>query len=243
MKINIGICDDQEFAITFLENLLRKNILLNKYEYKIYKYTSAKYMFADLKNNNINFHMIFLDIELGNDSFGTDVGTQLKEINPDILLIYVSGYECFYSQLVKAEPFDFLEKTVDEINFNKTLERAINRLLHLNHDYTYMYKFNGITFIIDLQNVIYFESRHRVILIHKSNGDIAKFYAKLDEVEKEIESIYPYFARATKSYYVNIKYATRISNFEIKIGDLELKISSKYKLDFHTKMMNLLVND
>lgn len=243
MKINIAICDDQEIAITFLENLLRKNILLNKYEYKIYKYTSAKSMLIDVKNNNINFHMVFLDIELGNDSFGTDIGTQLKEINPDVLLIYVSGYECFYTQLVKAEPFDFLEKPVDEINFNKTLERAISRLLHLNHDYTYVYKFNGISFVINLQDVIYFESKHRVILIHKSNGDISTFYAKLDEVEKEVESIYPFFARATKSYYVNIKFVNRISNFEIKIGDLELKISPKYKLKFYSKMMNFLVNN
>lgn len=234
-EIQIVICDDQKYSVKSIEILLKKCEFLKDYQYQIYTFTSSISMFEFAKKTNIKFDIAFLDIELGKSTLGTDVGTQLKTINPDTLLIYVSGYDCYYKDLVKAEPFYFIDKPVDSEKLKQPMENAINRLLHLNQDYSYRFKFNGITFKTDLKDVICFESQHRIIQIHHAKGDNAQFYNKLDNVEAEIEKICPYFVRVNKSFYVNTNYISNISTTHICVDGIALKISPKYKKSISKK--------
>ena len=152
----------------------------------------------------------------------------------------MSGYSCYYKELVVAEPFSFIEKPInfEEVKYN--LQNANQRLYYLKNKFYFTYKSNGTLYKIDLRKVVYFESKHRIINIYIHTGKIISFYEKLDSVEKEVEEIYPYFLRVNKSYYLNYHYVEEFSNSFITIKGINIKISPKYKKEYMDKMHILL---
>lgn len=239
MKINIAVCDDNEAFVHQLIEMLRKCIVSGVSSYRIYPYSSGEILKQRIKRG-LDFDIIFLDIDLNEYALGTSLGSELKQSNPDILLIYISAYSCYYEELAKAEPFSFLAKPIDMDELKDIIGRAIKRLYYIKKEFIFKYKTNGIVNKVDLKNVIYFESRHRIINIYTCDGNCAQYYDKLDNVERSVEEIYPYFLRPSKSYYVNYNYVERFSDAHVHINNLDIKISLKYKQRFQDKMHFLL---
>lgn len=75
-----------------------------------------------------------------------------------------------------------IKRTYYEVNFNKT--RKLINPAEINYAY----------------------SETRLCWLIMQNGEKYKFYKKLDEVEKELENIFPAFVRVAKSYLVNCNY-------------------------------------
>lgn len=82
---------------------------------------------------------------------------------------------------------------------------------------------------VPLKNVVYFESRNRVVYIVLSSGHSEYFYGKLNGVEKELADSRRYFLRIHQSFLVNYDYIKKMNFFNVTvyIGDreMELKIS------------------
>lgn len=235
MEINIAICDDMEEFNKVLYQNLRKIEKDTNNKFDIQSYTSG---FILLKKVNEGYipDIIFLDIDLNERLLGTDFGVRIKEINPYILLIYVSNYDYYDKKIVKSEPFDFLNKPIKASDFNMVMSKAIDRISFLKCEYLYSYKAYGIIHQVNLKNVICFESQHRVINIHFKNNEINQFYGKLDDIEEEIKNIHDYFLRVNKSYLINYAYVKSISkNSIITSENIVVKISSNYKDGFLKK--------
>lgn len=234
MNIHLAICDDEDF---FIEDLLDKlkecAAVLKNVTVEIDTFIHGETLLDKMKTNK--YDIVLLDIKL-NNLLGTEVGIELKKYNPNLLLIYMSSYDCYYTKLVKAEPFDFLHKPFIVSDLKKTLEKAIERLNYFSNDYFYTYKSNGVNHTIDLKNVVYFESQHRLINAHCKESDTFQFYEKLNKVEKEISDYYPYFIRVNQSFYVNFNYITSCAASTVTLNnEYTIKISPKYKQSFEEK--------
>lgn len=238
LKINIAICDDDKIYIKFIIEEIEKYTNNINHQFGIFTFTSGKVLKSKIDNGFV-LDILLLDINLKEDILGTSLGKELKKRNPDILLIYVSCSRDYYIDLAKAEPFDFLIKPIKYNELEHTLNKAINRLYYIKQNFLFSYKSNGITNNVDLKNVLYFESQHRVINIYTLDGNIHRFYYKLDTLEKEVEEQYPYFLRVNKSYYVNFKHMDTIKNSCVLINNLTISLSSKYKKNFFDKLYSL----
>ena len=56
-------------------------------------------------------------------------------------------------------------------------------------------------------------SSERKVTVYTDNEETDTFYAKLDDLEKQFE--YHNFLRVQQSYLVNLKYALKLSNYNI----------------------------
>ena len=238
MNIRIAICDDDTY---FVENLYEK---LNNYTWgnniniSIHKFVSGNELIKHIKEG-LSLDVLFLDIDLKNDDvIGTEFGVQLKKLNPQLLIVYTTFFDKYLLDIAKSEPFDFLPKS--SIDNTKELsiiaDKVVRRLHYLKEKYIFHFKSNGNTFAIDLKNIMYFESKHRVIIIHTSNGNTYQFYDKLDNVEKFIEERYPFFVRINKSYYVNFNYVIYYNLSHVEIDGIILNISPQYKTNLMEKL-------
>ncbi|MBQ4523318.1 MAG: response regulator transcription factor [Lachnospiraceae bacterium] len=238
MNIRIAICDDDTY---FIENLCEK---LNNYTWgnniniSIHKFVSGNELIKHIKEG-LSLDVLFLDIDLKNDDvIGTEFGVQLKKLNPQLLIVYTTFFDKYLLDIAKSEPFDFLPKS--SIDSTKELsiiiDKVVRRLHYLKEKYIFHFKSNGNTFAIDLKNIMYFESKHRVIIIHTSNGNTYQFYDKLDNVEKFIEERYPFFVRINKSYYVNFNYVIYYNLSHVEIDGMILNISPQYKTNLMEKL-------
>lgn len=239
MEINIAICDDCVAFIHEIEYIIMQYQNNYKKTIKIHSFVSGESLISSIKANYIP-DIVFLDIDLNENKLGTNIGKEIKKINPNILLIYISGYTCYYKELVVSEPFSFIEKPLDPESVVYVLQTAIDRLYYLKEKFLFTYKSNRVFNKIDLKDVIYFESQHRIINTYMKTDEIISFYEKLDNIENQVEDIYPYFLRINKSYYVNYYYIDKHSSSFITIKNINIKIGSKYKKKYQEKMHILL---
>lgn len=125
------------------------------------------------------------------------------------------------------EPFRFLSKPLDKEKFRRYFNEACQRIEET--DIFYQFKFNKEIRKVPLKDVVYFESRNRVIHIFFHDGNTTYFYGKLNNVEKELEDSRRYFLRIHQSFLVNYDYITKMNFFNITIRmngkEIELKIS------------------
>lgn len=237
MKIKIAVCDDEEM---FIDDMCH---YIHIFNWRLYSCDISTYTSGDQIINNMQhmfFDVVFMDIELGNDTLGTDIGTCLKQQNPSVLLIYVSSYDSYYKKMVQAEPFGFIDKPITQEKMFDILEKIVKRLQYIKKNYIFTYKSNGMLYKVNLRNVLYFESKHRKINIYHNKGQQA-FYDKLDNVEKNVEEIYKEFLRVNKSYYVNYRFIKEISKKSIQLNDGQIiNIGDKYKDNFFSKVKSLM---
>lgn len=239
MKIAIIICDDNALFVQELEKLIKECMEGIFSPYELIPFMSGGSL-LDAMRGGLSPDIIFLDIDLKEDALGTDLGVEIKKMNYNILLIYVSAYSCYYEKIIQAEPFGFIDKPIEKDELKYVLTRAIERLLAINQDCIFQYKLSGMVGRVNLRDVRYFESDHRIIKIHDISGNEHQFYGRLDDVEKEIEEMYKLFLRPCKSFYVNYNHVDKISNTYVFMDGMKLKISKMYKKRLDEKMFLML---
>ncbi len=234
MEIKIVVCDDEPYFVKHVHNIIMQltqniNIII-----KTYSYIHGKDLLIDIKNGFVP-DIVFLDINL-KDSMGTNIGSVIKSFNPETLLIYMSSYDCYDKQIIKSEPFYFLEKPIKISEFSKTFSNAIRRACYIKHEISFTYKLNGILYQVNTKNILYFESKHRIIYIHLKDGKTQRFYGKLDIVETDINKLCDYFVRANKSFLINSLYITKLSLSYLSIEENNINISPKYREKLYDKI-------
>lgn len=158
---------------------------------------------------------------------GISAARLIRETDRSVLFIYISGYDSYLKELFEVEPFRFLSKPLEKELFCRYYKEACQRIRET--EVFYQFTFNKEIRKVPLNNVVYFESRNRVVYIVLSSGHSEYFYGKLNGVEKELADSRCYFLRIHQSFLVNYDYIKKMNylNVTVYIGDreLELKIS------------------
>ena len=225
--MKIAICDDFEIACLSLKKyLLEYDNMLDIYLFQ----SGDDILKAELIES---FDVVIMDIQLVPDSpidnnditTGIDIAYRLKQMDRNIILIYYSGL--YSHRMVKTEPFDFLEKPISQKSVNNLMDRIVKWKNHQVQS-QFTFTFNCLKTRVDLKEILYFYSSHRLVYIHTKIDDL-KFYDKLDNVQKTVEQLGGTFARISKSYYVNMLHIEKSSKTKVQINGEELPISHRYR--------------
>lgn len=226
MKVRIA-CDNSLKDKVF--SLQGNNIFL------IDSYSSYEDL-LDKINSMKKYDIIFINNDLAGN--GIKIGQIIKNLNPDTILIYVSNHKDF--NIIQAEPFAYIQQPINISDLDNKLTNALRRIHYYRTKYCYYVNKNGTKNQIDLNRVMYFESKHRIVVVHSDNNAIS-FYHKLDTVETEIFQIYPFFIRISKSFLVNMRYVFKIMADDIILRDNTiLHISPQYKSSIQDFLYNNL---
>lgn len=98
----------------------------------------------------------------------------------------------------------------------------------------FTYRFSGKEHTIDLNDIVYFESRHRVIRAYNDRGEFVRFYCTLDDIQKKVDDMV-FFLRVNKSYLVHYEYCT-IEDGVVSFLDKDIQISRTYKKEFKKRL-------
>lgn len=206
--MNIAICDDNIVQVRKIENLLENYFSEKKLPYELFSYTDSKVLLKDSEKNK--FDIAFLDVEM-NPINGIETGEYLRKNLPNIILIYVSGYIDYSVQGYKVQAFRYILKRDLDVLFKEDMDAALLQYGRINDCFTY--KKDGETIIVPYRDIVYLMSCERKVTVYTDNGETDTFYAKLDGLEKQFE--YHNFLRVQQSYLVNLKYALKLSNYNI----------------------------
>lgn len=224
--LRIAICDDDKRFTGELEEMVRWEAAETGTAVDTETYSDGDTLVADIAKG-YRYDLIFLDIEMERVN-GINAARQIRRMDRSALLIYASGYEQYLKELFEVEPFRFLSKPVDGEKFRKYFRDACARIGET--EAYYRFSFNKKIGKVAVRDIVYFESRNRVVHIFMADGSVERFYGQLNAVEKELSEGRQEFLRIHQSYLVNYSYIGRMSFSEVVVvmGDGQekpLKIS------------------
>lgn len=208
--VRIAVCDDDLRFTAGLEEMVRRDAADAGIGVETEAYSDGGTLAADIEKG-YRYDLIFLDIEMGRVD-GISAARQIRRIDRSVLLIYVSGYEQYLKELFEVEPFRFLSKPVDAARLRKYLLDACARIGET--EAYYRFSFNKEIRKVAVRDVVYFESRNRVVHIFMADGSEERFYGRLGAVEKELSGGHHEFLRIHQSFLVNYSYIEKM-NFSV----------------------------
>ncbi len=223
--LRIAICDDDLGFTGSLETLVLEESQSMGIRVDTVVLSDGKTLLKSIQSGE-HYGLIFIDIEMEQVD-GISAARKIRETDRSVLFIYISGYDKYLKDLFEVEPFRFLSKPLDKEKFHRYFKEACHRIGET--EVFYQFTFNREIRKVPLKDVVYFESRNRVVHIFLWDGSTAHFYGKLSTVEKELANSRRYFLRIHQSFLVNYDYITKMNFFNIAISmngkEIELKIS------------------
>lgn len=232
--IRVAICDDDIVFTTRVEELILD--FGRAYSFEICIYFDGYTLLESMRQGNC-FDIIFMDIEMKKID-GIRAAKTIREIDEDVQLIYISGYEEYALQLFEMRPIGFLKKPLYPDQFRQCLKKALDiletRILYFS--YRNHYRENKIR----LKDIFYFESIYRKIYIHTKQGT-DYFYGKLSDTEEELENSVIPFIRIHQLYLVNYHHISQYQSSKIIMeSGAELTVSTAHRAYVKEKIHELL---
>ena len=231
--LNFVLCDDNFGAIDKLSKMLNSIIISHNLKAQItYTTNTPDDLLHYLKNNPTD--VLLLDIDLKSATTGLQIAEQIRSIDKNIYIIFVTGHFEFGMVAYKYKTFDFLQKPLTKERFEETILRlysdifgSTSRYIRLDNDKTVI-KENTIRFI---------KKEGMKVIFHTDTRD----YETYSSFNK-ISGMLPYnFVRCHKSYIVNV---SKISDINLSENEISFTksdkcyIGPKYKNDFMEVLKN-----
>ncbi len=230
---NIFICDDnKEIADSIKSKVL--NSMSNNIKH-ITMFNSAFELRSELKSRKRPIDIVIMDIDLG-DANGIDLSGEILELYPCAQIIFVSGYDKYYTKVYNVEHIYFIKKPVNTGELKAALVKAEKKLLESKREVFYIKTKKGYTCIC-LNTIYYFEKDRRKIVAVTSNGRYS-FFGKFDEIMDKLNNK---FIRCHNSYVINLNAVETMAlkHFEMSNG-VNIPISKTYKNEVQESFMDFI---
>lgn len=237
MRYRIGICDDEVFTCSEIEDTIIKYFHTIDADVETYVWYKSEDFMKDVPDK-VELDILFLDIELPGLN-GIAVGNYIREScgNEGMHIIYISSKTSYAMDLFKIHPYDFLIKPVNK----EKLCMEIKTLLQLDKQDKrfFIYNFNKLQHKVLIGDIIYFRSERKYINIITADRNMHYIGKLKDAINRLPDS----FVIVGQSEIINIKHIKdcRDNSVIMDNGDT-IVISRKYKNDFNIKMIEYNMN-
>jgi len=227
MPVQIGICDDNTEDVIALKEAL--------YEYdpsfNIKIYADGEDLLEDCSNSKVLFDIIFLDIYMPGLN-GIDVAKELRKCLKDIKIVFVSSSNEHYPEAYDVFAFNYLVKPLNKEKLNRILDQALVDIIMERHQQI-CFSYKGITYRIFCKDIMYIESKDKLVCFHLTDKRILQCYAKLDDILKQLPE--DLFIRCHQSFAVNVLHVTETRESNFRIDLVSINISRKYQKEAKEK--------
>ena len=161
-----------------------------------------------------HYQLAFLDVDLKTTD-GIALGRQLRQRNPDIVLVYISAYLEFAPQGYTVNAYRYLLKRDITTQLPSCLEDVLAELTDQKKTLTVHH--NRTTSEIPLDQIYYLESALRQIHVYGDipHEPICTFYGKIADLPPMLYE--NGFLQVGRSYVVNLQYVRTICNYKVEL--------------------------
>jgi DNA-binding LytR/AlgR family response regulator len=156
---------------------------------------------------------------------GLKAAEKLRQIDRSVLIVFYTRSEEHIWQCFDVEPLYYMRKPITYEKVHTIMEKATSKISEDKQE-VFTFSFNNATFRIPLKEIVYFESKLRVITIRTVN-DRHRFYGKLDDVAKNLQN--GSFVRCHQSYIVNMQHIQQINKNNYLTTTKEMVVISRKK--------------
>lgn len=215
--IKVAICDDEHSATKEIERLFLAYKKKTGINIELEIFYSGKALEQSLIQGN-RYDVICLDIEMG-DQDGLLTASNIRALDEKVLLIYISAHEQYIEDIFDVTPFRFIRKPINSDKFNAVVEMAYKKLNESNKYFVFTHKKEHKK--IRMDDIMYFESSGRLVVISLRNGQKEFFTGKINDLDVEMRERKIPFLRIHQSFLVNFSAITRKRYTEVYVANGE----------------------
>lgn len=221
MPVQIGICDDSEEDIIILSNAL----YTYDASFQISVYVDGESLLEDWSEHKILFDILFLDIYMPGLN-GIETACKIRAGMKDAKIIFISSSNEHYPEAYDVFAFNYILKPLNPEKLNRVLDQALTDITRERwQQISFSYK--AVNYRIFCRDILYVESRDKIICFHMADRTTLQCYAKLDEILKQLPE--ETFVRCHQSFVVNIFHVTEMAENHFRIDSTVINISKKYQ--------------
>ena len=229
--IHFAVCDDDQATVSELDSLIKALEPLYNQEFEISDFSSGESFCKHLNESSDVFDIVLMDIEMRGIT-GIEAGKKLREniASDQTLLIFVSGHENYFRELIDLNVFKFIHKPIITDVFNLKIGGAIQKVLRQRQSpaiTNFSIKINRNEIQVPVNSIMYLESDAKKIHVYTTDNTYT-YYGKLDKAEAELPS--HAFSRVHHSYLINFSHAVSVNPKSVTMKNkCRLSISEKYR--------------
>ena len=224
--LKIALLDDDKTALLISKGAIESFFQEKNIAISLDAFSSPVNFLAMAKEEN--YRLVFLDIDMP-ELNGLEVGTQLKEFNPQTDIIYLSQREDLVFDTLVLHPFGFIRKSKIIQDFANVLELFVNTALNTqseNKKITISSKTG--TLGADIDQIMYIEGNKNYQTFYLKDGNVFDARVLMSDLESKLKD--HGFIRAHKGYLVNYLFIRHIGTNEVTLTNNKvLPLSSKRK--------------
>ncbi len=221
-----AIVEDEKEIGQYLQKTLVKAFADRSVSIEFDNYTDGEKLISTL-SGHYHYDVIFLDIEMpGVD--GITLCRRIREIMPEVLVVFISNKEELVFQTFEVQPFRFIRKSEYDSQLNQLTDAIVKKLNESNPQILKLREGgSGDVFSFDLKSVLYIEAQRKSCRIVTSQGE-QSVRCKLMEMEEYLPD--GMFIKPHRSYLVNCKYICLIGKSSITLTNGEEIALSRNKI-------------
>lgn len=209
----IIICEDDiairnRIKLVIEEVLMSMNLNLKIHEFPTYDRAEKFIYSSDYHSNNI----FVLDIELGDDKTGINLGRELRTIDADSKIIYLSNHIDMSFDVFKynLNIFDFVEKNNEfEIKFKESIKRCLSEITSETLEKKLNITSGNTIYSISMSEIIYIETLNKSKRLNLVTCDrMIEFSGSLNEIIEELDEN---FVLSHRANIVNVNSITELN--------------------------------
>jgi DNA-binding LytR/AlgR family response regulator len=159
---------------------------------------------------------------------GIETAGKIRASMKDVKIIFVSSSNEHYIEAYDVFAFNYITKPVNLEKLNRVLDQALMNITNDKERRQHIqFSYKGTNYLILCRDILYIESRDKIILFHIKGRPTLQCYAKLDEILKQLPQ--ETFIRCHQSFVVNIFHVTEMAENHFCMGPDVINISKKYK--------------
>lgn len=241
MQFNVLTADDNDGMRLLLKKAVEKNS-----SFKVIG-EAADGESAVFLTESLHPDVVFLDVEMPGLN-GLDCAKRIQDINPKIIIIFVTAHEKYMSDAFHLYAFDFMVKPFHPKRIDQTLDRIVllssqtgsSSSNHVNSKSTGLGKLiirgkEGMTFI-DEEEIILIQREERSTVVYTENERHVTSES-MSNLEDRLDS--SMFFRSHKSYIINLARVYKIFPYGRWTYIVKLRNTDRDALVTHEKYEEL----
>ena len=245
MAYSIAICDD--------ETLFRQKICeyLDAYqdeteiELKISHFNTGLDLLDSISNHDL-YHIIILDVELGNingkEILGTDIAKEIRKTDNHTVLLFSTNHTHFALSAFEVDALAYLVKPYNYSDLKSKMNRAIITVDYLidkmTADEKYLtFNMLGQNFHIPFTSILYIEKHRNQAILHTLEKPYT-IYQTFKELKNRLDM--QKFVQVHQGYIVNYSHITFVKNYNVVLDNT---ITLPVSRSFYPKLNKRFRND
>lgn len=199
---------------------------LNEYNYNLDFFFNGDQFLFDFKYGR--YDLVLMDVDLSHKNNGIEVSKALREIDKDVILVFITNLAQYALDGYKVNAFDYIVKPFNDVDFSSRIS-IISKLIEDKKTKKILIQEDGVKVALLIKDIYYIEVSNHQTIYHTSKG-IFKTYRPLKSIVEELEKFN--FSLCNSFLLVNLEYVEKIEDFSCYVKGVKLSISHPKKKAF-----------